>query len=736
MGEERGLAEESRMTTASVDERSLPPLFDVAALVATLWQRRLLIVGVAGAVFLLALAYVATTTPTYVATASLLIDPRDSRATNVNEVLPGIGADSAAISSQVSVIQSQDLLGEVMEAEHLFDDPDFASRGLLSRVFAQFGGSEPAPRMVALRRFQSRLSVERQGLTYVIDVSFTSTDPEKAARIVEAVVSRYRASLEAEKTEANTTVSSLLGDKIRGLQQSVSNAERAVEDFKVKNRILAAGAGGTLQTQIDQLSGQVLTAQAEVDQANNQYNLALAAGTSPTGLAKLSAILSSPTAEKLRDDYNRNAAALANLEATYGPRHPAMARLRSELDKIRNLMAVEAQRITSDLKARRDVAAQNVARLQARLDDLRGQSNRSDVSQVELRQLERQADAARAVLDDFMKRAAETAQIGGLQRSEVKVLSTAKPPVQPAWPKPMLILPVGAALGLIAGCGIALALGPVEGPAAAPLFAWRRAGAGPGEARAASRRGGKLANWDDCNLPGIAPGSAQDLVRALRAKLFRPGGERLTAEATGLAGRLAERLRKHGGPAVAVVSSLHDGVERRLAATLLGLGLQQAGSRVLLVELADIGNRYVAGLAVDTAPRGRAFTDAASGLITMVRAVPAAWGRRALSQPGALSQLLALAGGRYDFMIVLDRPMTEGRWEPPALAEDAGFVLFALSRDEQEAGAGAALEECLSADELARSATLVVSVGAASAGRPALNTDTAGPAHARRSAVG
>src|SRR5262249_19791863 len=256
-----------------------------------------------------------------------------------------------------------------------------------------------------------------EGLTYVIDVSFTSRDPARAAEIANAIVDRYTAGLAGEKDKANSDVNSMLGEKIKGLQQSVSDAERAVEEFKVKHGIVAAGAGGTLQTQIDQVSAQILTAQAEVDQANNQYGLARAAGTSPSGLAKLSAILSSPTAEKLRDDYNRSSTALANFEQTYGPRHPAMARMQSEVDRIRSLMAVEAQRITSHRKAGLDVAAQNLAQLKARLDQLRSQSNQSDVSQVELRQLERQADAARAVLDDFMKRAAETKQIGGLQAS-------------------------------------------------------------------------------------------------------------------------------------------------------------------------------------------------------------------------------------------------------------------------------------------------------------------------------
>ena len=50
----------------------------------------------------------------------------------------------------------------------------------------------------------------------------------------------------------------------------------------------------------------------------------------------------------------------------------------------------------------------------------------------------------------------------GVQTSEARTIAKASPPIQPTWPKPALLLPVGAVLGLLAGCGLALAFGPVR----------------------------------------------------------------------------------------------------------------------------------------------------------------------------------------------------------------------------------------------------------------------------------
>jgi hypothetical protein len=301
-------------------------------------------------------------------------------------------------------------------------------------------------------------------------------------------------------------------------------------------------------------------------------------------------------------------------------------------------------------------------------------------------------------------------------------------------------LPVSAVLGLLAGCGLALTLGPVDAAAGAPLFRGRLSAAGADDLAGPpdfAAPGQALADWGTVRLHGIPPGPPQAIIRAIRAGLFQGGHELLSAEVDRLARQASDRLGKSASPRIIVVSSLHDGVERRLAAAALGLALQHAGRRVLVVELAEGTGQFVAGMSMQTAPQDRVFTDAASGLATLVRRVPAADRRRPLSEPGALRQLLSQARGSYDVMIVLDRPMTEGSWEPPALPLDADLVLFALSPAEMDPGSVAALGACLSRQELARSAMLVMAPAGAPARREAWQS-AAGPgaADARRSAFG
>lgn len=736
------------MRPARIDDRTLPPLFDIGMVWAILWGRRVMVLAIAGAALLLTLAYLAVTSPSYTATASILIDPRDSRATNFNNVLPGIGSDSAAIASQVFVIESQDLLGAVFDSEGLLNDPEFSGRGLVSRLFSIFGSSPAAAsRDAAFRRFQKAVTVDREGLTYVINISVTSPSPDKAARIANAIVDRYKAGLSGERETANNDVNSLLNDRIMGLQKNVSDAERAVEDFKVQHNIVGSTDGGTLQSQLDQLTAQLITAQGDADQAKDRYNQAVAAGTSPAGLAKLSEILFSNSAVKLRDDYNQRATELANLETMYGPRHPAIARLKSEMDRMSRLMAAEAERIRQQLKASYDLAAQNVGKLQAKLNALRQQSTDSSLAQVQLRQLDSKAQAARAVLDDFLKRAQETSQMQGVQTSEARTISAAMPPVQATWPKPALLLPVGAVLGLMAGCGLALAFGPVRRPEEDPQIPSEEVPPAiePMEntARPVSRAVPVPANFGEYRLPGVAGGMHSSIkipqsppepavpaieprentapvtsravpmpanfgkyrlpvaagrvhssIRAMRTALFQDSSETLSRDVLKLMRQIILHLNDHPMPFVLLLSSTQSSVEARLAGAMVGIGLQRADQSVLVIDIDGQSDRP--GL----------FVDAASGLRTIV------CGSAAQKNPEAsglhtVRGILAEAGTAFDFVVVIAPSFSENGWTPDLFAR-ADLVLLALRPSEPASQVAELLERHLGIGQIGRSATLVI----------------------------
>jgi uncharacterized protein involved in exopolysaccharide biosynthesis len=725
------VSEGLRGMSAAIEE-SAPPLFDIGATLGVLWARKLVALGVTLAVLLAALAYLAVTTPIYTATATILIDPRDSHATNFDNVLPGIGADSAAISSQVSVIGSTDLLEAVFNSEDLAQDPEFAGRGLVSRLLGRGAPSRDA----IFASFRKRVTVEREGLTYVIDISFESVDPEKAARIVNAIVGRYRATLSGEKENANSRANDLLTGKVGNLQKAVSDAERAVQDFKFQHHIFDASAGGTLQSQIDQFSTQLVAAQEQADQADVRYRQATAAGTGPEGMARLSKILSSNAADKLRDDYNQRAAALANSRVVLGPKHPTIARLSAELAGIRDLMSAEAARITEQLKAQRDIAAQNVGQIQGKLDGLRRRANESDLAQVQLRQLQRQADAARSVLDDFLKRSQETLHMEGMQISQVRVVSPAIPPIQATWPKPKLVLLASTVLGLMLGCAASL----MGASGSSPV----RRSTPPSVRRffdnrlfrpiIPSARGSKPVDFGSFKVPAAWYQPPQGSLLNIRGETpphddvgFMLSVERLLEQIIG-------RLKDHAKPYVLRVSAPRNSPERRLAAAMVGIGLRNVQQRVLVIDVSS-NHRPTGGNMDDPLARALPFTDPASGLQTIAIGPAVLAEASGSHMDGILRRLMMRSGSAADFLVIVDCPLDEPNYVS-ALGAHADLSLYALGPADRKSGAASQLADFLSAADLDRSATLVIEMepgpgSSATIGRakrkPTIETETASP---------
>jgi polysaccharide biosynthesis transport protein len=444
------------MTETMSGEPRPQPLVDLLPLIRILWQRRLLIAGCVVAALGVAALYLAVTRPMYSAQAVVLVDPRKPQTTDTDNVLPGIGSDSAAIASQVAVISSRELLMAVFDREGLAADPEFSRPDFLGGLMGVWPN-----RAMIFDKFAENVWVEREGLTYVINIGFKSHDPDKAARIVNAIVGQYIAGQVAEKAAANADISALLGDRIAELQRDVIEAERAVEAFRAAHAIYSSGNGATqLQAQIDELEKQLASAQEAARQAETRAQQAIAAGSSPQALLNLTQVLDSPTAEALRSEYNQRSLELSSQQAVLGPLHPTLRRLQSEMQRIEGLMVKEVARITEELTSARDIANGVVAAIESDLSALRVQGNENNLQQVELRQLERNADASRQVLEQFQKRAAETSQFENVQFSDARVITNATAPLRPVWPKGALIIIVAAVLGLIAGCATALLAGP------------------------------------------------------------------------------------------------------------------------------------------------------------------------------------------------------------------------------------------------------------------------------------
>ncbi|MFC6776298.1 GumC family protein [Methylobacterium gregans] len=247
-------------------------IVDLAAARQFLGRRWRMIAGVA-LLCVVASALVLSLIPkSYTATAILIVDPRTQKVTQSDAVLGGIGSDAAAVESQVEILESSTLAkrvvaelgldrgGELTEPSAI-EHATESLRGLFGLAHREPSAAEQRERV--LQRFSERLRVRRRGLTYVLEIAYSSGSAETAAQVGNALADAYLADQKRQKLDAARSASGLLGARLDDLRGRARDTERAVSTFKNQNGIVDLGAAQTLlDREIAEQSQQLTQAQA------------------------------------------------------------------------------------------------------------------------------------------------------------------------------------------------------------------------------------------------------------------------------------------------------------------------------------------------------------------------------------------------------------------------------------------------------------------------------------------
>ncbi len=105
---------------------NLRGLLDPAAIFLFIKRNLILIAAVAGVVTVLCTLALWLLFDQYVATALVLVDPRDAKTTATPDVLANIGPDSIAVESLVQVAKSDAFLGALVDQQGLGKDAEFS----------------------------------------------------------------------------------------------------------------------------------------------------------------------------------------------------------------------------------------------------------------------------------------------------------------------------------------------------------------------------------------------------------------------------------------------------------------------------------------------------------------------------------------------------------------------------------------------------------------------------------
>lgn len=232
-----------------------------------LFRRRATIFMVTGLVTLLAVAYTMWKGPVYTATASVLIEPTEA---NLRFTVQSI------VDTQRNIISSPALIEATMTDLDLYDVDEYrvdprsfakrisdwtatlASRGAEDTTANRISGwtatlaswfaddttavSADAKAQEALTRAQSEaifarsLTVTQVGESLILDVSFSTRDPARAADVANHLADLYLETQLARKRKAAQQAEEWLSARVADMRAQVLDAERKLADYRAQHQ--------------------------------------------------------------------------------------------------------------------------------------------------------------------------------------------------------------------------------------------------------------------------------------------------------------------------------------------------------------------------------------------------------------------------------------------------------------------------------------------------------------------
>jgi succinoglycan biosynthesis transport protein ExoP len=417
---------------------------------------------------------IVTAVPLFTSNVSVLIDRGNGQ---LADQLSSLGSgsmidDEASVLSQVEIFKSDTIASAVVDKLGLASDPAFmASPGsLIGNVIgivrsvlsvSEWFVSKDARRedlaarhLAAERRLLDNLEVSRVGRTYVLDIKYTSPSPELSAKIANAFGDIYLVDKLNSKYDATRRASDWLQDRIAELRQKSLDSDLAVQKFRTANNLVSAGSVLVSDQQLSELNSALIVAQSDTAKAEarlQRIQQIIASGQSD---AIVTDVLGSSISNELRQKYLDASKREAQISARLGSNHVQAVRMRSEMSEYQRLMFEELNRIAESYKSDLDVSKAREKSLLDSVAQATGVSATANETQVQLRELEREAETYKNLYQTFLQRYQEAVQQQSFPVTEARVITRANPSDVPSHPRKPLIMALFLIMGAAWGCGV------------------------------------------------------------------------------------------------------------------------------------------------------------------------------------------------------------------------------------------------------------------------------------------
>src|SRR5579883_66054 len=391
--------------------------------------------------------------PVYIATETIEIDSENSN------ILPFQGADSYDymmdldnyIETQSKILTSETLALQTIRNTDLSSNSELSNGQAQSQAIAR-GTLANQKRPPEVAAFLGSLGVKRVPNSRLLEVSYESTDPVYAAKILNAHIENFKQQNIQSRYESTLEATRFLTNQLNELKQTVKQSEDARINYERQNQIWSVDDKSNITTQrLAELDKQLTDAQGETLKKQALYEYAKAGDIEAVPEVRSNAVLQD--LQKRRSDL---AVQYTEAVSQYGPNFPKVQRLQAQIKETDEQIAKENKGIVLGLESDYREAKQKEELIRQALDQQKAETNNMAEKLVQYNILKRESEADKALYEGLLTKLKEAGISEGLKSSNVRVVDPAMIPSYPARPAKARNIALAFLVGLVGGIGLAL----------------------------------------------------------------------------------------------------------------------------------------------------------------------------------------------------------------------------------------------------------------------------------------
>jgi succinoglycan biosynthesis transport protein ExoP len=291
--------------------------------------------------------------------------------------------------------------------------------------------SEERVAVAMLDEFLKRLSVESEDESRLIEISFTSTDPAKAALIANTLVDEYMQSQLETKSEGARRAADWLEVRLAELGETVESLEQSVQ----RQRADSGSDGIDIVSQrLAQLNSQLVATQAASAAAHARYDQVRAVLEGGGSVDALPAVIASPSIQGLQDKYTEVLRKLSELRTVYGEKHPQIISARAEIAGIEQRLSREINNTLAGLRNEVEATELQAAALRENLEAGREEMLQLSNAETSIGRVAQRLQANQDLYGNLLKRYTEAVALRENQQPDARIISPAQIPLRPSHP--------------------------------------------------------------------------------------------------------------------------------------------------------------------------------------------------------------------------------------------------------------------------------------------------------------